>query len=325
LTQSAVPNPRLPELIAALTGSMKIIFDIEKSHSEGGADTPRTFASLQRTIEKVAQTTRELYASKHCTEDLKTISWENPPSMVDMEKLARTFAKDRGLQLYGFRPSTSSARSRAASNLKVPKMPARRPSLRTRLREAVCHVMLCIPEVRDQHQKVPSWFAKLDRHTDGGDGNMVLAETLIYELDRSESTAQWKLLKEPQRFEQSLAALPAELHLFGLLKAQALMGERLSWAAAQQALDEAVKAKLIDQKAVQAVALDILQKCADVVKQSDIFHELQDTGRSLEDAAKEYLVKDVKLTPMDILVCLSSLEHMEVSDAVWAQLRSAET
>ncbi|CAE7261075.1 epsE, partial [Symbiodinium necroappetens] len=104
--------------------------------------------------------------------------------------------------------------------------------------------------------------------------------------------------------------------------AQALMGNQLSWHAIETALARAVSMEIISEEDLDVFSKDMLIKAAAEVKESRHFSELKDLHIVLEDAAREYLELQVKLSPLEVLTALSSLEILKVSEEVVQQLKA---
>mmetsp|Transcript_73504 Transcript_73504/g.172163 ORF Transcript_73504/g.172163 Transcript_73504/m.172163 type:complete len:505 (+) Transcript_73504:53-1567(+) len=332
LQRSGVPNNKLPELIHTLVESLQCIFDIEQLNQKATAGVDKTFSALSSTIQVVAQTTRQLYAPKlsevEAEAQVKRIKqsaanhWTTPPNLVDMQLLARTFAKAHGLRPLGFQsesPSRSPKKRHASDSSHA--RPRTRRSVRTQVQESLGQIALCIPAINDGKTQVPNWFAQVDRTTfgEGAEGGH---DMLLYELDRSGIIPAWRQVEDDSHFRDSLETLPKELQVFGLLKAQALMGNQLSWHAVDTALSRAVSMQIICEEDLQAFSKDMLIKAAAEVTESRHFSELKDLHIVLEDAAREYLELQVVLSPLEVLLALSSLDILKVSDEVMAQLNS---
>ncbi|CAE7667247.1 epsE [Symbiodinium pilosum] len=279
---------------------------------------------------QVAQTTRQLYAPKLSEVPAETqvrrimqsaaSHWTAPPNLVDMQLLARTFAKAHGLQPLGF----ESSRSRSPQKKHTPTnsssvRPRTRRSVRTKVQESLGQIVLCVPAVNDGLTQVPNWFAQVDRTVLGEGGGK---DMLLYELDRTGIMPAWRQVKDDSHFRDSMEALPRELQVLGLLKAQALMGNQLSWHAIRIALTRAVSMQIISEDDLETFSKDMLIKAAAEVKESRHFSELKDLHIVLEDAAQEYLDLQVVLSPLEVLTALSSLEILKVSDEVVEQLKA---
>ncbi|CAE7248778.1 epsE [Symbiodinium natans] len=334
LQRSGVPNNKLPDLIHTLVESIQCIFDIEQMNQKAtGVD--KTFSALSNTIQVVAQTTRQLYAPKlsEVSAEMQvrrimqsaTSHWAAPPSLIDMQLLARTFAKAHGLRPLGFESMSASSRSprkkSAPSRLSAVR-PRTRRSVRTQIQESLGQIVLCVPAVNDGLTQVPNWFAQVDRTVFGGEGVEGGKDILLYELDRTGIIPAWRHVKDDTHFRDSMEALPKELKVLGLLKAQALMGNQLSWHAILTALTRAVSMEIFLEEDLETFSKDMLIKAAAEVKESRHFSELKDLHIVLEDAAREYLELQVVLSPLEVLTALSSLEILKVSDEVVQQLRA---
>lgn len=330
LQRSGVPNNKLPELIHTLAESLQCIFDIEQMNQQAATGVDKTFSALSNTIQVVAQTTRQLYAPKlsevPADAQVRRIMqsaashWTAPPNLVDMQLLARTFAKAHGLRPLGFESSSPSRSPRKKLTSPTSSVrPRTRRSVRTQVQESLGQIVLVVPAVNDGLAQVPNWFAQVDR-TIFGEG--AAKDILLYELDRTGIIPAWRLVKDDAHFRDSMEALPKELQVLGLLKAQALMGNQLSWHAIETALARAVSMEIISEEDLDVFSKDMLIKAAAEVKESRHFSELKDLHIVLEDAAREYLELQVKLSPLEVLTALSSLEILKVSEEVVQQLKA---
>mmetsp|Transcript_95604 Transcript_95604/g.169775 ORF Transcript_95604/g.169775 Transcript_95604/m.169775 type:complete len:521 (+) Transcript_95604:87-1649(+) len=333
LEKAGVPNNQLPSLLQELADAMRTIFDIENIKGAGGGASSAEVA-LQSNIARVAEATRKVYTCKRhlldtpeafvpkTKDDIEISAWHMPPSPVDMQDFARFCAQEHGVRLQEIKPVEDSElraiRSRKES-VDAGRRASRRfssmgrtTSLRTEVAIAVGRLDLIIPDVNDGSSETPPpWFVKLYKQ----------GEWLYFRLDRSKGTRKpWSVLENKSEFDIALQRLPLELKFFSLLKAQSLMGEKLSWKAVQTAFDNAMDMEFIQDEVWDKFEAHITEAIEEEVFDEGRRAEVTDMGKAMDEAIYEYMVDEVKMSPLDVLSVLSELELLTVSDPVWAHL-----
>lgn len=213
----------------------------------------------------------------------------------------------------------------------------RKLSVRSEFHKAVGQFTVCIPDLNYGQTGRCPWFAKIQRLIPEEDGNGFKQDTVIVKWNRG--AGGWTEFKDAAHFNRAWEALPLELQIFSLFKAQALMGDKLSWLAAKMALDTAEKMGLIDEDLIDAYT-EYMQKMAEDHMRS-IHHSEEELGRAFDEVAYEYLEEEVRLAPAEVLAVLCEVSAtiseesmsqvladkrkvLSVPKETWAQILGAE-
>eukprot|EP00930_Biecheleria_cincta_P083416 TRINITY_DN72998_c0_g1_i1.p1 TRINITY_DN72998_c0_g1~~TRINITY_DN72998_c0_g1_i1.p1 ORF type:complete len:584 (-),score=160.16 TRINITY_DN72998_c0_g1_i1:33-1784(-) len=200
------------------------------------------------------------------------------------------------------------------------KVLTRRISLRSTVQASIGQVTFVIPDVnRGKHIDHAPWLAKVMRRSPDATGEGMVVDACIYKLSRPSN--KWTLVEGTKDFDKAYEALPKELKLYSLLKVQALMGNQLSWPAVKQALNTAEQLELLAEEEIDKYE-EHMQKLAE--KHIEEVMDEKELTKSLSETAFEYLERDIKKSPMEVLVVLSDLGLLEVGKQVWADIMAPE-
>lgn len=300
-------------------------------------------------------------------------SWLHPPTANDLSRLARWFAKRQGVRLDLSEPSTgaesqgsagqgsrpSSATRRPSSATRRPSKTTSRPStgslrpsprpsksslpvtrklsVRTEFHKAVGQLTLCIPDLNYGKTGRCPWFAKIQRLIPQEDGKGLKQDSVIIKWNRG--LGGWTEFEDEARFDRAWEALPLELKIFSLLKAQALMSDQLSWLGAKTALDTAEKMELIDEEMIDAYT-EYVHNAAEEHLRS-LHRTEKELGRPFAEAAYDYVEEEVRLSPAEVLAVLCEVSFpdseekmapisaekrkvLSVPKETWAQILATE-
>eukprot|EP00931_Biecheleriopsis_adriatica_P077918 TRINITY_DN51395_c0_g1_i1.p1 TRINITY_DN51395_c0_g1~~TRINITY_DN51395_c0_g1_i1.p1 ORF type:complete len:554 (-),score=139.18 TRINITY_DN51395_c0_g1_i1:29-1690(-) len=288
--------------------------------------------------------------------------WRTPPTANDISKLARFCAKKTGVRLEthqepgSLEPSSAARRMsstrttgspdrmvsrRSSASLRpgsgtgsmvrrpslgkrLDKLPARQVSIRSEVHLAIGQMVICIPD-KPRGSDFNPWLVKVKRQS-VADGKLV-DETVIYRLRTV--GGGWSELSDGASFDQAMAELPNELKLFALLKAQALMGNQLSWFGAKTALQTAENMGIIDEELIERYEDRMMEMAEEHMRNIHTEEELKHLDKSVKDAAYEYL-EDLKKSPPEVLAVLAELApttrrpSLVIDPETWAQLLACE-
>eukprot|EP00930_Biecheleria_cincta_P083610 TRINITY_DN73147_c0_g1_i1.p1 TRINITY_DN73147_c0_g1~~TRINITY_DN73147_c0_g1_i1.p1 ORF type:complete len:501 (-),score=113.65 TRINITY_DN73147_c0_g1_i1:173-1675(-) len=321
LQEAAVPNNHLPKLFEELAQGLADVFAIEARLNIGAQDDADTTNRLKLSIRQVADSARRIYTQskevmvidEEKDKEPSPSAWVHPPSLRDMMFIGKVCALSN-VQLEGF-PEEDNV---------LPKTPSRacRPSKEKPPAMTAGRLEMYIPDWNDGQKRVGSaWFAKVAKLNDAKEPVDRIFLRYSHRL-----AMKWEVLLDDAAFQKALRLVPPSLQVYSLLKVRSMPDESLSWSASLAALEDARRLELLDPLSVdgwKTKVSELVEELAMSEYSDAMINKLYAEGKQ-GDAILEYLCKEFKMTPLEMLSALSEWELLEVPMDVLDRIEERE-
>ncbi|CAE7807489.1 CML25 [Symbiodinium necroappetens] len=299
LVAARTPSKELEELLPALARQLKRVFKFDEQGEKDGREECDSRV-LQKIVDNLAKMCMEIWSKKAEEEtkakDIKTFMgkarhytnrWTEPPVGLNVKKLKAKFL------------ATESC-TRVTENMDLDLM-----------------VIPVLAEGDDVNPRSRIWLAQIIQKVTMKDGKVREDDPVYYEF---ESLSWHKTDEAMEKFHTALDALPPELRMFSLLKAEADFGTKITWEQVEKVLNRCLGHGVLTATQISEYTSSMELRVTKALKDEDLL-----SGMSAEESKKK--IRDsllaVSQRPQDIMAMLSDLKIFKVS-SVWADFMTAD-
>ncbi|CAE7432447.1 CML10 [Symbiodinium natans] len=299
LVEARTPSKELEELLPALARQLKRVFRFDDS-AEQDATGECDSKVLQKIVDNLAKFCVEIWSKKEEDEtkakDIKVLMgktrhytnrWTEPPVGLNVKKLKAKFL------------ATESC-TKVTENMDLDLM-----------------VIPILAEGDDVNPRSRVWLAQIIQKVTMKDGKVREDDPVYYEF---ESLSWHKTDDAMYKFHTALDALPPELRMFSLLKAEADFGAKIAWEQVEKVLNRCLGHGIMNATQVAEYKNSMELRVMKALKEEDLL-----SGLTAEESQKK--VRDnlmaVSQRPQEIMAMMSDLKVFKVS-SVWADFMTAD-
>ncbi|CAJ1397477.1 unnamed protein product [Effrenium voratum] len=293
LVAARTPSKELEELLPALARQLKRVFKFDEESEERECDS----RVLQRIVDNLAKFCVEIWSEKQGevqpAKPLATITgkvrhytnrWSEPPVGLNIKKLKAKYLATESCM----------SSSRVLDNMDLD--------------------LMVIPQLQEGEEINPRsriWLAQIIQKVTMRDGKVRSDDPVYYEF----TSLSWNKTSDAVfKFHTAYDALPPELRMFSLLKAEADFGNKLTWSQIQRVFTRTKSHGILTVAQHQEYNAAMELRVTKALKEEDLL-----SGLTQEEAKRKVQDNLVAITqrPQDIMAMLSDLKMLQVS-SVWA-------
>lgn len=293
LVAAKTPSKELEELLPALARQLKRVFKFEEEEEMNACDS----RVLQRIVDNLAKFCVEIWSEKEGEKQKAkpmlaltgkarhyTNRWSEPPVGLNTKKLKAKYLATESCVVAG------------------------------KIHENIDLDLMVIPELlegEDENPRNRVWLAQIIQKVTMKDGKVRSDDPVYYEF----VSLSWnKTVDAVVKFHKSYDAMPPELRMFSLLKAECDFSSRLNWPQLQRVFNRCKSHGIVTAAQHTEYNQTMELRVTKALKEEDLL-----TGLSKEETEKKIEENLVALTqrPQDVMALMSDLKMFQVS-SVWA-------
>jgi len=293
LIAAKTPSKELEELLPALARQLKRVFKFEEEEEMNACDS----RVLQRIVDNLAKFCIEIWSEK---EEIK----QKAKPMLALTGKARHYTNRWSEPPVGLNTKKLKAKYLATESCVSGKV----------LNENIDLDLMVIPELLEGDDENPRnrvWLAQIIQKVTMKDGKVRSDDPVYYEFV---SLAWNKTAEAVFKFHKSYDAMPPELRMFSLLKAEADFGSKLTWSQLDRVFSRSKSHGILTGSQHEEYISAMELRVTKALKEEDLL-----TGLDKVETTKKIQENLLGVTqrPQEVMALLSDLKMFQVS-SVWA-------
>jgi len=293
LIAAKTPSKELEELLPALARQLKRVFKFEEEEEMNACDS----RVLQRIVDNLAKFCIEIWSEK---EEIK----QKAKPMLALTGKARHYTNRWSEPPVGLNTKKLKAKYLATESCVSGKV----------LNENIDLDLTVIPELLEGDDENPRnrvWLAQIIQKVTMKDGKVRSDDPVYYEFV---SLAWNKTAEAVFKFHKSYDAMPPELRMFSLLKAEADFGSKLTWSQLDRVFSRSKSHGILTGSQHEEYISAMELRVTKALKEEDLL-----TGLDKVETTKKIQENLLGVTqrPQEVMALLSDLKMFQVS-SVWA-------